>query len=484
MRVDKSKFDREERQIQEAFSRIKVNHRNLNARIKHRLHAPRRESAPRMKALLAAALVLVFISAATIAGLTGAFDRFIEGFHPGLDPLAAPYAEEREPAGLYAEDQGILITIIQAEHFGNTVLVHLSAQDISGENRLTEQSALLGVGFISPESEEDPPAMVLQVTHFDEANNIAYFEFPISALGGFLLPERLEFEVLHIFFRTDMYENVPVDTVSFEVLSVETIPFAEGYILTGWDDFAAPERILAPGNLAPMPHGNPRQWISNIGLVNGQLRVQYGGFTPRDGDPVGTYLSLLSPEGEVIYAVNAFAFLTNDDLSLINVHQEGWCCCDDPYMFVEFTFDADIDRLSDYRLLFSTLVTQGTAGDWRFAVDMGAAKQLQIVLPEPFYVDGLLFESIAFSERGLEARGRYEPTYITQDGVEIRVPKTPRTISAKFETADGLIPLCDFPLGTYMHETRAFILSWPIDTPVDPNTVTAILIDGKRIPVS
>jgi hypothetical protein len=59
--------------------------------------------------------------------------------------------------------------------------------------------------------------------------------------------------------------------------AARTIPddliWGRGIGLAGRDELTT---VLAPGNYAPMPHGEDDQWISNIGIIDGKLHVQTG----------------------------------------------------------------------------------------------------------------------------------------------------------------------------------------------------------------
>ena len=81
--------------------------------------------------LLIAALVLLVASTAALAVGLGGFDWFIERFNP-------PFAELIEPSGVYAEDQGIRMTVIGAQESSGMGIVYLTVQDVSGTGRLAQ----------------------------------------------------------------------------------------------------------------------------------------------------------------------------------------------------------------------------------------------------------------------------------------------------------------------------------------------------------
>ena len=85
-----------------------------------------------MSAVAALALSVMLVVTAAAATL-GGFDWFIEKFNPSFGEIV-------EPVEAYCEDQGIRMEVIGAQKYDNMAVVYLSLQDVSGQNRLTEQT--------------------------------------------------------------------------------------------------------------------------------------------------------------------------------------------------------------------------------------------------------------------------------------------------------------------------------------------------------
>jgi len=450
MGIDRNKFDAEERQIYAAFSQIKVNHTGLAARVKCRMGAsvPTRRLGVRGGPLLAVALVLLLVSTAALAvGLYG-FERFIERFNP-------PFAEIVEPVGAYSEDQGIRMTVIGAQQFGNMAVVYLSVQDVSGENRLTETMSFLdGLWVGSPEAGSSSRRTLLD---FDAATNTAYFEIQVTVTTQ--MEGAFEIGASRIFLETYMFWDEPVDLPLGDLGVASTTQFPQGGL------------VLTPGYFAPMPHGDPLQWISNVGIVDGRLHIQVGGCygTRHQGlGPGDASFSLVTPAGVIIWPTRELVLL-GADLGF-TTREEAWANSEQlpAYHNVEFIFEVDLHRLSDYTLLYSGQASRGITGNWRVAVDTSDTAQQFIVLTNDIPVEGIMFEFVALSPLGLDARGRLTDSDAGFIPVEI-------------ETVDGLIPL---GYGSGMVYGQHFSFSWMMDVPLDLETVTAVIIDGFRVPVA
>jgi len=463
-------FDPEERRIHAAFSQIKVKHEGLAARVKRRIgepptHTPRRT---RRVPLLVAALVILLISTTALAvGLNG-FDRFMERFNPA-------FAEVVEPVGAYSEDQGILMTVIGAQRFGNTALVYLSVQDVSGENRLTETMSFLdGFRIGAPTGGVSWWQTILS---FDEASNTAYFEFQATFDLGLPQTGPLEIGASRIFLETYMFWDEPMELSLANLGEAATIPIVEEeHMFTGSWDFENPpapfDRILVPGHFGPMPHGDPSQWFSNIGIVDGQLRVQYAGCYDtrnRQLGPGDASFSLLSLEGEVVWPTQNIAILFDENLAPLSRYDLWPSGILPHYRVEEYIFDLDLSRLPYYTLLYTGHASRGIAGNWRVSVDTGDTDQQVIMLTNDVPLDGILFELITLTPLGLEVRGAAGP-----------VAEMP-VIYAQIETANGLISLGEG--GWISFGDRHYDFHWHTDAPLDLTATTAIIINDLRIPI-
>jgi len=140
--------------------------------------ARRRFPMKKITALIAAAVFLLatttIIFAATVSG---ELEQFLSRFNPNFGEFAiAPLY----PA--YAENQGIRIEAVGAQQIGAVVLVYVTVQDISGENRITRH--------ISPDLELYINGQIMNVSkssrrlNFDRSTNTAYFEMRLVGEAG------------------------------------------------------------------------------------------------------------------------------------------------------------------------------------------------------------------------------------------------------------------------------------------------------------
>ena len=132
-----STFDRDEQDINDALSQITVDAGKLAGQVKRRLNEEIPRTAPcqvRWSMSAVAALALSVMLGVTAAAATlGGFDWFIEKFNPSFGEIV-------EPVEAYCEDQGIRMEVIGAQKYDNMAVIYLSLQDVSGQNRLTEQT--------------------------------------------------------------------------------------------------------------------------------------------------------------------------------------------------------------------------------------------------------------------------------------------------------------------------------------------------------
>ena len=120
-------------------------------------------------ASIAVAAVLLLATASTIFAGAGGLEQFLARFNPNFGEFAiAPLY----PA--YAQDQGIRIEAVGAQQIGHVVLVYMTVQDTSGENRLTRHmSADLEI-FVDGQFMNGPSSG--RRLNFDRTTNTMYFE--------------------------------------------------------------------------------------------------------------------------------------------------------------------------------------------------------------------------------------------------------------------------------------------------------------------
>jgi hypothetical protein len=231
------------------------------------------------------------------------------------------------------------------------------------------------------------------------------------------------------------------------------------------DGISGPEELLLPGHIAYMPHTDS-QWISNMGVVDGQFRLQ-AIREAREFGASGASFFLVSSDGNIIQSAFAIHAWTDSEFALANLGQYlvtyGQA---PPYHLDEFVFDVDVNNLGDYIIVFIGSATSGASGNWQIAAYTADTAIQTIALTNDVWIDGNLYEFITLSPLGLQAIGRFTPDRET----------TPDVIYV--ETTSEIIPL---QVGSGNFGGGNFRLHWQAESPIDISEVTAIIIGGHRI---
>lgn len=473
-----SAFDKNEKAIYDAFSQITVDASKIKGKVKNQLHEETSRTALSRRARwgrsMVAGVALSAILVVTAAAATlGGFDWFIERFNPSFSEIV-------EPVEVSCEDQGIRMEVIGAQKYENKAIVYLSLQDISGKNRLTEQTSFRdGFGITMNRQSQDKNNEETDETSsfswrekllfFDEVTNTLYYEFNITADADSPLADPLELGSHLIYFSKKSYEepaSVPLTGLDVAPL----ISIDEKQIWGGTnvpDDLTGITAALKPGNYANLTDDTDDQWISNIGIVDGKLHVQIGKVFNKEFGSTDATLALKASDGNIIEPDYELTFLGDKNHRLRNARTGDYS--DAVYKYEESVFPVSIDELNDCILYYSCSVYSGVEGRWKVAANLSDTSRQMHIWTNDIVVDGHLFEYLTLSPLGLEVRGRY-------DGAECLASE----MSLALETPDGLIPLQG---GGGSQKRHTFNSSWDTETPLDITKVTAVIINGTHIPV-
>ncbi len=480
-----STFDKNEQDIHDALSQITVDASKLAKQVKRRLneeppHTAQRRMRWPMTAVIAIAMSAMLVVTAAAATL-GGFDWFIKKFNPSFGEIV-------EPVEAYCEDHGIRMEVIGAQKYDNMAVVYLSLQDVSGQNRLTEQTDFQD-GFsvkMSTQAQEEAKRQKGKIDseivssfscgqkmlYFDEETNTIYYEFNITADADSPLSDPLELGSFRIYFDKREYEDEPVSLSLSGIKEAETVSIRGGQIWGGSnvpDDLKIPTTVLAPGNYAPMPHGEDDQWVSNIGIIDGKLHVQIGKVFGKEFGSSDASLALMTPDGKIIQTDYELYLFGNGDCRLLDLKKNDYG--DAVYKYEEAVFSIDTEKLDGYTLCYTGSVYSGVEGRWKVAANISDTSRKMRILTNDIPVEGHLFEHMTISPLGLQVIGSYTGTECMASGMSVAV-----------ETADGVIPL-EGGGGTHNSQKKTFNLHWNTETPLDVATVTAVIINGTRIPV-
>jgi hypothetical protein len=486
--------------------------------------------------LIAAVMAVMAITTTALAA-TGGFDWIMQRINPN-------FAEVIEPVMLYTEDEGIRMTVIGAQTFDNMAVIYVSLQDVSGENRLTELGSL-GLGlFLNKVIEEStaadadnnqdadygyseviPPPMFSAGTsvrriYFDEATATAYFELTMTVtdapMPNSLIINNTCVELDRIFIND---EPVGISLTNLEAPNILEVTLGHDiHTSRGWNDDSllnSTISMLEPGRFAPLPNYTDNHWVSNIGVIDGNLHVQTMGYFDGRFGGSGVSFGLLRSDGEVIYAEDMIFATADENYNLAS----GLAMFTESRALLnvnEFIFEVDVENLSDYTLVFFGSISYGVEGDWTIQVDTSDTSTQIITISESHYVSGHTVEFVTINPIGMQVRGSF-PADWTMGSNE--------TLTAYIETTEGLVELRqsggfyamtfgdvtedgytrssgqvsvseseESTGGTHSFRVEAreapeatggvFTLNFDAESLIDIESVTAIIINGYRIAVS
>ena len=429
-------------------------------------------SAMRIKRFISvvAASIMLFTLTVTIFATFGGFGWFVERFDP-------PFADVVDPIMVYSEQQGIRMKVIGAQSFDNMAIIYLSLQDITGENRLTESLDFMNSFRIDIEETDSDFINRLQRTnktllYFDVLTNTAYLEMQITM--GTQMADPLSLSVSLIAFEVEEFEYVPVDFAFADIAEAMTIHIIPNEHIGGGfgnvSEIAEMEEILLPGHLTEMPHNADNNWISNIGIVDGKLRIQTILRHDNFGASFGN-IYLISPDGEIIRSALTAQVWPVDRMGDTFVPRSMRYYDARPlYRIEESIFYINIDDLHNYTIAFRGRTSIGAEGDWRVVAYTSDMAGQAALITSDTWINGTLYEFMTLTPLGLQVRGSWEQNRSAN----------PEVIYA--ETADELVPLKNSG-GAFCITTRQFSGSWLAETPLDVSAVTAIIIDDVRISI-
>ena len=471
------KFDKDEQNIYDMFSQISVDSSKIVEQVKTRLHeentkVPIKNHRRWTKSAVAAIVMSVVLVATATATALGGFDWFIERFNPDFGKIV-------EPVENYSEDQGIRMEVIGAQKYDNRAIVYLSLQDTTGQNRLTEQtdfrdgfSAKMNPRMIGGDGEASTSMSWKQkMLYFNEDTNTIYYEFNITADADSPLSDPLELGSFLIYFDKSEYEE-PIALSLAEIDESATTPIEEKQIWGGSnlpDNLSFIKSVLTPGYYTDMPHGEKEQWVSNVGIIDGRFHVQIGRFSGGEFGPTDANLSFIDSEGNIISPDYELMLYGNKDNRLLSHEEDD--AHDMAYKYNEFVFTVSAEDLNKYTLYYAGTVYSGVEGSWKVAANLSDSNKNIRTWANDISVEGHLFENITLSPLGLQVRGIYEGEDCMASDMKLEV-----------ETEDGIIPL-DGGGGSEDPEKHTFNSSWDANTPLDVTKVTAIIINGTRIPI-
>jgi len=462
------KLDNEEKKLKGMFSKINVDSSKLKSQVISKIQTKEivsKQNRPWLRPLIAvtASLMLVVsVAAATLGG----FDWFIEKMNPHFGGII-------EPVETYSQDQGIRIEVIGAQKYDNKAIIYLSLQDISGQERVTSQTEFLDGLDIKREREAGGVFLGETMLYFDEDTSTAYYEFNVTADSDSPLADPLEIGISRIYTHIKVYEDEPVDISLADIGPGETIPLEENQIWGGSGDAFEKASLftkaLKPGKYADMPHGEKDQWVSNVGIIGGNLHVQIGQTFNKEFGSTDVNLALEDPDGKLIFDNLELALFADENHQFLSRKKYDYSHAS--YKYKEVIIPIDTEDLSNYEICFTGSVESGIEGDWNVVINLKDANQNMIIIKNDISIGDQLFEHISLSPLGLQVIGSYQGDEDFADKMILEI-----------ESTDGNIIL-NFGGGNINPVKKKFKLNWGTKESFDMNTVKAIVIDGIRIKV-
>ena len=172
--MSSGRLDRDEQRIFNAFSRIEVDVNSL-AKVEQSMEC-KKIKRPMGFSMAAVVIAILIAVSGTAYATSGRLGDFLSRFNPNFGEFAIAPLE-----AAYTIDEGIRIEVVGAQQIGNVVLVYVSMQDISGENRLTRHHMPDMEIYVDGRMMSGGSTRRLS---FDSSTNSSYFEMIIFGEAG------------------------------------------------------------------------------------------------------------------------------------------------------------------------------------------------------------------------------------------------------------------------------------------------------------
>ena len=487
-----NRYVRDEQRIREVFSQLAVDDvENFERKVMENMRNQNTvRNIPKKRVGLIAAVVAVSVMLLAGSVLAATNLRVFDRFMTQRDPA---FAEVVSPVEQYVVDQGIRVDIIAAQSFDTSAIFYLSVRDVSGQNRVTEQTHL----WLTLESNREDThfgwsGASASPLYFDAETNTVYLQIKMQDSAAVA-------DAMNLIINEIVFEN-RADEAAFPVAltdmtATDLIPniarFPSLYFPT-WD----PAYILAPSMGENFPALPGDGWISNVAIIDGYLHVQIA--TPFRMEQVHGQnvvstggVSLVTADGDWVMPVSQARIDVDADLQTLSYQQRMDMPHDElvewfsnaSYWLNEIVFPIDVAVLETYSLMLSVSTRSSTAGDWSMTVDTGDSSNMIRIMPETLVVGYVTLESVVVSPLGITFSG------VIEGGTSDRMGALMGAVS--LETPDGIILVQEFPqLGftQYFDEnqepSKGMLNGFArADSPIDVSAVAAVVIGDVRVRV-
>ena len=390
----------------------------LRALVLDRLKAGNGARRPRLagRTVLIAAALAALLGVGALAAAAGGLDWLRERVSSG-------FVGEVEPVEQSVTDEGIELSVIAAQKFGDQAIYYVSLRDVEGLGRVQP-----GVRqMISAGS-----STVAEPVYYDEASGRAVFEVRADGVERADGTAPLEMGEL----RFDMRElaRTPVE------LELSSLP-----------ELSGAEALMREPNAEPLCEipGSEGAHITAAAYCEGELVIRYDE-TPGDGYSRELSPVLITAEGERLTA------------------RGGSRVWSDNYLYTRRNIPVSREELAGGRLYFEGTVCSELYGEWALRVDLGeAAGILERELDISF--DGLVLEDASVT---VSPMGVCLSAYVA-GGVDLgRLPVSLTTEVGELELSS---------LGSFYYGENLVRGCWPLAAPLDVEGVKSLQIGESVI---
>ena len=386
-----------------------------------KIKSPGRRARRTGRTVLLAAALAALLGVSALAAVSGGLDWLRERISSG-------FVDEVEPVERSVTDEGIELSIIAAQRFGDQALYYVSLRDTSG------------LGRVQPDIMWQPisagSSTISELVYFDETGGRAIFEVRAAGIERADGPMPLAMSSL----RYDMREvgRTPAE------LDLSGLPE-----LTGSETGA----LMREPNAEPLCEipGSAGAYITAAAYCEGELVLRYDE-TPGDGYVRELRPVLVTAEGER---------LSTD---------RGSAVWSDIYRYTRRNIPVNREELTGAKLYFEGVVYSELYGEWEIQADFGGSAQiLERELDIAF--DGLVLEdaSVTVSPMGVCLS-------VSRAGSgDIDLGRLPVSLT----TESGELDLTT--RGSFYYGGDCARACWPVETPLDVGEVSSLRLGSTEL---
>ncbi|MDR1559157.1 MAG: hypothetical protein LBS84_05560 [Clostridiales bacterium] len=476
------KLNEDEKLIRDALKSIYTPEYNFSLEGQPEKHSFRLKKG--FGAVLAVGLSVIF-AAAVVAAVTS-FGRL-------TDLIGTESAELLTPVQLTSEKEGIKVEVVAVARYDNMIRAYVTISDTEGKGRVTENvrfndkySLTSSGGVKTPFSSEFGDAQTygcsIEIIDYDKETQTATLQIESTTNNGFL-GDNLVFSISELFINQRDYSELitPVDYGAAE--ETISIPFYHydpdyegGHYISSWGGAASnePDVILekyAKDNtisfLKPMrinrPIPNSRySVISNMGIVDGRWHIQVVRDLRDEEAEMTAMARFKAPDMETLNPSMVFSMFADEAMNPVKIDDFPF-----QYRIEESIFDLEPETLAQYQLYVHFETYDIVEGDWR------------VTFPSETY-DGETIERECEMDLGYSVVSKItiSPLSLVLTRTRVENQGVSRFPVVVLDTGEEMVEIRSYTSGG---GDGTYVDMFVLETPVDINSIEAIIIDGVRL---